>query len=85
MANKTLSLEGKITIFKSLAISKIVYLALLSIVPKNVIFELKEIQNKFLWSNKKSKIKSSTLCNDYKNAGLKNVDTELKFISLKCL
>ena len=85
MANKTLSLEGKITIFKSLAISKIVYLALLSIVPKNVIFELKEIRNKFLWSNKKSKIKSSTLCNDYKNVGLKNVDTELKFISLKCL
>ena len=85
MANKTLSLEGKITIFKSLAISKIVYLALLSIVPKNVIFELKEIQNKFLWSNKKSKIKSSTLCNDYKNVGLKNVNTELKFISLKCL
>ena len=62
-----------------------VYLALLSIVPKNVIFELKEIQNKFLWSNKKSKIKSSTLCNDYKNVGLKNVNTELKFISLKCL
>ena len=29
-----LSLEGKITIFKSLAISKIVYLALLTIVPK---------------------------------------------------
>ena len=43
-----LSLEGKITIFKSLAISKIVYLALLTIVQKNVIFELKEIQNKFL-------------------------------------
>ena len=36
-----LSLEGKITIFKSLAISKIVYLALFTIVPKNVIFELK--------------------------------------------
>ena len=65
-----LSLEGKITIFKSLAISKIVYLALLTIVPKNVIFELKEIQNKF--------------CNDYKNGGLKNVDIELKIISLKC-
>ena len=60
------------------------YLALLTIVPKNVIFELKEIQNKFLWSNKKSKIKHSTLCNDYKNGGLKNVDIELKIISLKC-
>ena len=79
-----LSLEGKITIFKSLAISKIVYLALLTIVPKNVIFELKEIQNKFLWSNKKSKIKHSTLCNDYKNRGLNNADNELKIIFLKC-
>ena len=80
---KHLSLEGKITIFKSLAISKIVYLALLTIVPKNVIFELKEIQNKLFWSNKKSKIKHSTLCNDYKK-GLKNFDIELKIISLKC-
>ena len=78
------SLEGKITIFKSLAISKIVYFALLTIVPKNAIFELKEIQNKFLRSNEKSKIKHSTLCNDYKNGGLKNVDIELKIISLKC-
>ena len=33
-----LPLEGKITIFKSLAVSKIVYLVLLTIVPKNVFF-----------------------------------------------
>ena len=52
-----LSLEGKITIFKSLALSKIVYLALLTIVPKSIIEELNEIQKKFLWSNKKCKIK----------------------------
>ena len=43
-----LSLEGKITIFKSLAIAKIVYLALLTIVPKSIIEELNEIQIKFL-------------------------------------
>ena len=79
-----LSLEEKITIFKWLAIFKMVYLALLTIFRKNAIFELKEIQNKFLWSNKKSKIKHSTLCNNYKNEGLKNVDIELKIISLNC-
>ena len=78
-----LSLEGKITIFKSLAISKIVYLALLTIVAKNVIFDLKENENRFSWSNKKSKIKHATLCNDYKNGDLKNIDIELKVISLK--
>ena len=79
-----LSFDGKITIFKLLAISKIVYLARPTIVPKNVIFKLTKIQNKFLRSNRKSKIKHSTLCNDYKNGGLKNVDIELKTISLKC-
>ena len=47
-------------------------------------FELKEIQNKFLWSNKKNKIKHATLCNYYKNGSLKNIDIELKIISLKC-
>ena len=44
-----LSLEGKITIFKSLALSKIVYLAVLTIAPKSIIEELNEIQKKFLW------------------------------------
>ena len=78
-----LSLEGKITIFKSLALSKIVYLALLTIVPKSIIEELNEIQKKFLWSNKKCKIKHGTLCNDYKNGGLRNVDINLKIVSLK--
>ena len=76
-----LSLEGKITIFKSLALSKI---ALLTIVPKSIIEELNEIQKKFLWSNKKCKIKHGSLCNDYKNGALRNADINLKIVSLKC-
>ena len=32
---------------------------------------------------KTRKIKHSTLCNHYKNGGLKNVDIELKIVSLK--
>ena len=64
------SLKTKITTFKSLAISKIVDLALITIVPKNIIDKLNEIQNKFLWSNKRCKIKHGTLCNDYKNVGI---------------
>ena len=51
-----LSLEGKVTIFKSFALSKIVHLTLLTIVPKNIKEELNEIQKMFLWSNKKCKI-----------------------------
>ena len=68
---RKLTLEGKITIFKSLAISKIVYLALLTTIPNSVIEELKQIHKMFLWGNKKPKIKHDTSCNKYKDAGLK--------------
>ena len=64
-----LFLEDKITTFKSIAITKITYLALLIIAPKNIIEELNETHKKFLWSNKKCKIEHSTLCNNYKNEG----------------
>jgi hypothetical protein len=52
---RELTLEGKITIFKTLAISKIVYNAYLSTVPAYAIEALKKIQNAFLWNEKKSK------------------------------
>ena len=81
---RNLSLAGKITVFKSLAISKIVYLAFLTLLPNNIIEELKEIQKKFLWGDKKAKIKHDTLCNDYKDGGLKNVDIIHKINALKC-
>ena len=79
-----LTIEGKITVFKSLAISKIVYLSLLTSVPKSITDELKIIQKSFLWGKKKPKIKHQTLCNDFKDEGLKNVDIEHKIESLKC-
>ena len=51
---RKLTLEGKITIFKSLAISKIVHLAIITKVPNTVIEELKQIQKIFSWVNEKS-------------------------------
>ena len=66
------SLEGKITILKSLEISKVVHLAMKTKVPNTAIEELKQIQKKFLWDNKKVKIKQNTLRNDYKDGGLKS-------------
>ena len=81
---RNLTLQGKITIFKTLAISKIVDLALVLPVRSSVIKELNKIQQNFIWSVKNSKIKHGTLCNDYENGGLKNVDIESKMISLRC-
>ena len=52
---RKLTLEGKITIFKSLAISKIVHLAIIAKVPNTVIKELKQIQKNFCGITKKLK------------------------------
>ena len=45
---------------------------------------LTKIQMEFIWKGKNSKIKNSTLCNDYENGGLKNVDIFSKVVSLQC-
>ena len=79
-----LSLEGKITIFKSLAISKIVYLALLTLIPNSFLEELKQVQKIFIWGSKRAKIKHDTLGNNFNEGGLKNVDIKHKFSALRC-
>ena len=72
MRNHTL--EGKIAVFKTLAISKIAFLALLAKIPDHVVKELEKIQKSFLWKDSTPKIRHETTCKDYKDGGLKNVD-----------
>ena len=81
---RNLTIAGKITVFKTLAISKIVHLALVKIIPNSVIFELDKIKKHFIWKNDSPKIKQDTLCKDYENGGLKDVDITFKIISLQC-
>ena len=74
---RNLSLEGKIVIFKSLAISKIVYLSTISRITSEIVQKLKKNQKFFLWISN-PKVKHNTLCSDFKNGGLKNVDIDKK-------
>ena len=71
-------------IFKTLAISKIVYLTLITNVPKVIVEELQKIQQKLLWQNSRPKIKHKIFSNTFETGGLKNVDINLKVISLQC-
>ena len=80
---RSLTLEGKITVFKTLAISMVVYIAYLSSVPSYIIKEVKKIQNHFLWNGKRAKIKHETLSNSYENGGLQSVDIDLKIKALQ--
>ena len=45
------TIEGRIVILKTLAISKIAYLVLLTNIPNIIIDELEKIQKKFIWNN----------------------------------
>ena len=71
---RDLTIEGKIVIFKSLAISKIVHLALIKTAPIFAVQQLNIIKKNFIWQGKKLKIKQSTLCSSCENGGLKDVN-----------
>ena len=60
---RCLTLECKIIVFKTLVISKIVFLSLILEVPTEIISELERIQKTFLWPFK-PKIKNEALSSD---------------------
>ena len=74
---QNLSIAGKITAFK------IVHLALVKVIPNLIIVELEKINKHFIWKNGNPRIKQDTLCKDYENGGLKNVNITFKIISLQ--
>ena len=81
---RQLTLEGKITVFKSLVISIVIRLLLNTNLHNNTIDLMYKIQKNFIWQGKKAKTKYSTLCNGYKNGGLKNVGLRNKITSIQC-
>ena len=81
---RNFSVEGRITIFKTLAMSKIIQLFLVTTAPTKIINKLNKIQKELVWNGSNSKIKHSTLCSKYENGNLKNVDILSKVINLQC-
>ena len=81
---RILLLEERIIIFKTVAISKIVYLPFLTVIPNSLIEKLQKLQKTFIWHSSRPKISYKTLCNNFENGGLKHVDISSKIISLQC-
>ena len=80
---RCLSLYGKITIFKMLALSKVLYIACMSNISPEILALIEETHKNFIWQNKRPKIKHASLISDYSKGGLKDVDIDSKFRSLR--
>ena len=81
--HRGLSLAGRILIFKSLALSKVLYASTMKCPSKQVVDQLNVMQRGSIWNNKKSKIKHSTLVADYSEGGYKDIDIRTKLTALK--
>ena len=79
-----LTLEGKINVFKSLSISKIIHFPLVTPMSTDIINLLNTVQKSFLWKIKYPKIKHKTLCKNQEQDDLKSVNIFSKIASLQC-
>lgn len=80
---RNLSLKGKITIIKHLAIPQLLYISSALTVPTEVITLTNQIIKDFLWSGGTPKIKHNTIIDDIKHGGLKLTDFSIMVKSLK--
>ena len=74
MGFRGVSLAARILIFRSLALSKLLYASNMKCLPKQMLDQLNILQERFIWSNRKPKIKHSTLIADYGDRCYKNID-----------
>ena len=70
--------------FKSLAISIVIPILLITKLYNNTIDIMYKIQKNFIWHGKMAKVKHNTLYNVYEKEGLKNVDLKNKITSVPC-
>ena len=85
-SGQPLSLKGKITVIKSLIISKIINICSMIFVPQSFIKEVNRMLNTFLWGHdKKPKVKFDTITNDIMYGGLKMVNFKHTITSIKAV
>ena len=83
-SKRILTQIGKITVLKSLALSKINHLILALPNPsKHITKDLQKMFYKYLWSNGPDKIKRNIITQPICNGGLKMIDLEKFICSLK--
>ncbi len=84
---RDLSLKGKVTILKTLAVPKLVYLSSLLFVPDWFVKRANKLFVDFIWDGKPSKVKLDTIIGEIADGGLKmpHVESVVKALKLSWL
>ena len=82
-SSRDLSLYGKINIVKSLALSKLTFIAAILAIPDDFIKSVNKQIVEFIWSQKNPKIKKTTMIGEKKGGGLGMPDFDIINKSLK--
>ena len=80
---RDLTIFGRTMLVKTLGISKLIYAASMPCVPETVIKTVQEQIFKFLWKNKKDKVKRSVICQPFSCGGLNFPNFHLMIKSLR--
>ena len=80
---RNLTIFGKVTIFKSLALSQIIHVINVDSIPLKFLHELNKMIFQFIWGSKIEKVKRSTLTEDYINGGIKMIDIQKQMFSFR--
>ena len=81
---RCLSLKGKVTIIRSLILPQIQFLFTMIYIPTKYLDLIEKTIFNFLWNNKTSKIKKSTIIAPIENGGLNMVDVYTTHLTAKC-
>ena len=81
-SSRDLSLYGKINILKSLALSKLTFVAAVLPIPDDFVASVKQIVE-IIWTRKNPKIKKTTMIGEQKEGGLRMPDFDIINKSLK--
>ena len=78
-----LTIAGRIQIFKTLAISKTLFISTMKTPPTQFLNLLNSIQKDFIWNKSRAKIKHCSIISDYKEGGYKDVNISSKLLAMK--
>ena len=80
---RNLTIFGKVTVLKSLALSQIIHLIIVYSIPNIFLNKLNRLIYQFIWGSKIEKVKRCTLTKDYVDGGIKMIDINKQMLSFR--